>query len=330
MTREQIEKIPEQINSGRLSRTEAVKKLAVFIAQNKSLYGLQKYDEDLQSEFFIAFLERAERSLDSFDVNQGTFFSYSFCLIRNICSSLVKKKTISNAIEHHNMCESITSYEERMQAYQQIKFEEFEKPKIPYRFKPISYKDFQIACKTDTYHIKEVQNKNLINIPPEIQEKLKAYSPRVVQNMVMVLALKSAFYITEEQINTISIWFNIDKVKLETIIQEIKDGMAERIAHKEIIEQRRNRAYFQHKKLKSQIDWNKDNKMNPEYINDSLNKKYVKNTKTWHILNYQMAKGKIHIRPTTKLIAQVLGISARQVTYYQTLARKIGLDLSKV
>ena len=106
--------------------------------------------------------------------------------------------------------------------------------------------------------------------------------------------------------------------------------MEKRIFNKEKIEIRRNRAYFQHKRLKCQMEWNENNTMNPEYENISLNRKYQKNTKNWSTLNHQLEEGKIHIRPTTKLIAKILGLSPRQVTYYQSTARKLGITLNKV
>ena len=152
----------------------------------------------------------------------------------------------------------------------------------------------------------------------------------MIQNIILVLALKSAYYITEEQISNISRWFNIDKRKIELIIQEIKSEMSERIINKEHMIERRNKAYFQHKKLRNQIEWNKISRSDSKYCNEELHRKYKKNTEIWELLNHQMEEGMIHIRPTTSLIAKVLGISTRQVTYYQTTARKIGLELGKV
>ena len=78
------------------------------------------------------------------------------------------------------------------------------------------------------------------------------------------------------------------------------------------------------------IKWNKETKNDSDYSNLVLRKSYQKNTANWKNLNTQLEEGKILIRPTTKLIAQILGISARQVTYYQTTARKLGIDISKV
>lgn len=330
MTRDEIEMVPEQVISGKISWEQATRELILFVLRNKPLFGLIKYDEDFISELTIEFLSKATDSLRTYVKQNGSFFTYIYCIVRNICCSISKRKTAKKFIEYHNIHECIATYENKIDAYNNIHYDDFEKPKIPYRYKPISYEDFQIACKTNSYHITRVINSDKSNIASEIKKKLVDFSPHMIQNIIMVVALKASFYITEEQIEGISNMFNIDKDKFHQIVQELKILMEERIRNKTIIEIRRNKAYFQHKKLRDQIEWNEFNNETSEYTNLKLKKQYNKNTKSWNNLNHQLEEGKIMIRPTTKLIAQVMGISTRQVTYYQSTARKLGIDISKV
>ena len=330
MTREDIEKIPELVKAGKTNWEQAAKELVVFIINNKPMFGLQKFDEDFISDFIITFLDKGPEAMNEYDISRGTFFAYLFCITRNFQTSLIKKAAIHNQIEYLKLSESIYNYENKIEAYMNIKYEDFERPKVPFAYKPISYKDFQLACKTDTYHIKKVMNSDSSVFSEVIKEKLKEYSPKMIQNIVMVLALKSSYYITDNQIEKISELLNISSVTLHQMIQEIKNQMERRINNKEKIENRRNRAYFLHKRFKSQMEWNESNALEPEYENLKLNKKYQKNTRNWNSLNHQLEEGKIHIRPTTKLIAKILGMSPRQVTYYQTTARKLGIYITKV
>ena len=330
MEREDFELIHGQIESGELSCKQAIEKVIVFIAQNKPMYGIQMYDEDFISEFFIYFLERAEKIFQTFDAQQGNFFSYIFGFVKNCCQSVQKQRTSKQVVEHFNTGESISNYEERQTAYAQINYDDFDRPKVPYNFTPIKPKFFQLACKSDKYLLKPGPSKKGPPIPPEIKEKLKNYSPHLVQNIMRVLALRSAYYITEEQISKISLWFNIDKNILEMNIQEIKSEMYERIIHKEHLLQRRNRLYFQCKKLKELIEWNNKTKQNPEYYNELLLKKLKKCNDALDQLNAQIRDGIIHVRPSTRIIAKYIDKSPRQITYYQTIARKIGLDIDKV
>lgn len=330
MNKEVIEKIPEMVKSGQMNWEQAAKELVVFIISNKPMFGLQKLDEDFISEFIITFLDKGPESMNEYDTTRGSFFAYLFCITRNFQTSLMKKAAIHNQIEYLKLSESIYNYENKIEAYMNIKYDDFERPKVPFSYKPISFKDFQLACKTDSYHIKKVMNSDTSVFSENIKEKLKEFSPKMIQNIIMVLALKSSYYITDNQIEKISDLLNINSVTLHQMIQEIKNQMERRIRNKEKIENRRNRAYFLHKRFKSQMEWNENNTAEPDYENLKLNKKYQKNTRNWKNLNHQLEEGKIHIRPTTKLIAKILGMSPRQVTYYQTTARKLGIYISKV
>ncbi|MBO4638287.1 MAG: hypothetical protein J5710_00865 [Treponema sp.] len=330
MTRDEIETIPELVKSGKMNWEQVAKELVVFIMRNKPMFGLQKYDEDFISDFIIQFLVRGPDALAEYDITKGGFMSYLFCMIKNIITSLNKKAALNSRIEYHNVSESIANYQNKVDAYQNINYEEFERPKVPYTYKPVSYKDFQIACKTDSYHIKRIISSEESAFEADIKKKLKGYSPKMIQNIVIVLALKSSYYITDDQIEKISKLLNIDKTSIHEIIQELKTLMDSRISNKEKIEIRRNRAYYNHKTMRDQIKWNELNSSEPQYENLKLNRKYEKNTRSWKTLNHQLEEGKILIRPTTKLIAKVLGISSRQVTYYQTTARKLGIKIDKV
>jgi len=330
MTREEIEKIPEQVASGLLTWEQAVRQIVVFVLQNKGLFCLYKQDDDYISELIIEFLVRGTEAFEHYEKDAGSFITYIFCFVRNICSAISRKKSNRNKIDFHNISESIIDYETKMESYQNIQFSEFDRPKVPYNYKAVSYEDFQIACKTDSYKIKQVLETDKIEINSEIKEKLKAYSPRMIQNIIMVLALKSSYYITEEQIKSITKLFDIDYDKFHQIILDIKNEIEEREINKEKIEMRRNKAYFYHKNLKEQMDYSRNVEGKSDYEIMTLDKKYKKNTSRWTNLNHQLEEGKVVVRPTTKLIAKVLGISTRQVTYYQTTARKLGIDLSKV
>ena len=330
MIREDIESIPETVRSGKMSWEQVTNELVVFIMRNKPMFGLHKYDEDFMSDFIIQFLVRGPGALAAYQNSKGGFLSYLFCMIKNIVSGLHKKAVINTKIEYHNVNESIINYENKVDAYQNINYAEFERPKVPYAYKPISYKDFQTACKTDTYHIRRVINSEKSVFETQIREKLKGYSPKMIQNILLVATLKASYYITDFQIEAIASILNFNKAILYSMIQQLKSLMELRITHKEIIEMRRNRAYFNHKMLREQIKWNELNLNDAQYENQTLSRKYEKSTKCWTTLNHQLEEGKINIRPTSKLIAKVLGISSRQVTYYQTLARKLGINICKV
>ncbi len=330
MTRDEFEALPETVQSGKLNWNQGIRQMIVFILKNKPLFGLTRYDDDFISEVIIDFLDRGEAAMAQYLRLNGTFYSYTYCFVKNICNSIIKRKSIKHVIEYHNLYESIINYENKIDSYANIKYSEFERPKVPYNFTPISVNDFQIACKTDSYQIKKIIKSDKSELYKEIMDKLRDFSPLMIQNIILVLALKSSYYITEDQITAITQMFNIDYNKFHQIILKIKTEIVDREENKLQLEMRRNKAYFQHKKLRDQIEFNKNSEEYREYLNPQLKVKYKRSTKNWTVLNHQLEEGKVMIRPTTKLIAKVLGISIRQVTYYQSTARKLGIDLSKV
>ena len=330
MTRDDIDLIPEMVKSGKKNWEQVTKELVVFIIRNKPMFGLQKYDEDFISDFIIQFLVRGPESLSDYEDKKGNFSSYLFCIIRNIFTGLHKKAAIKSRIEYHNVNESIANYENKVEAYQNINYKDFERPKVPYSCKPISIEAFQIACKTDSYHIKRIINSDETTFEKEIKARLKGYSPKMIQNILMVLTLKSSYYITDNQVEMICKFLNINISLMHEIIQEMKTQIFSRIQNKEKIEIRRNRAYYNHKTTRDMIAWDKLDFSKTEYEKFKLNRKYEKCTRNWKNLNHQLEEGKILIRPTTKQIAHVLGLSSRQVIYYQSIARKLGINICKV
>ena len=330
MTRDDIDLIPDMVKSGKTNWEQVTKELVVFIIRNKPMFGLQKYDEDFISDFIIQFLVRGPESLAEYEDSKGGFLSYLFCIIRNIFTGLYKKAAIKSRIEYHNVSESIANYGNKIEAYANINYKDFERPKVPYSCKPVSIEAFQIACKTDSYHIKRIINSDETTFEKEIRAKLKGLSPKMIQNILMVLTLKSSYYITDNQVEKISKVLNINTTAMHEIIQEMKTQICSRVSNKEKIEIRRNRAYYNHKTTRNMIIWEELDFNKTEYEKLKLNRKYEKSTKNWKNLNHQLEEGKILIRPTTKQIAQVLGLSSRQVIYYQSTARKLGINICKV
>lgn len=329
MTRDEMERVPELVESGKLTWKQAIREMSIFITQNKGLFMLFKYDDDFISEVVIEFLDRGPEALSQYNPKQGNFFSFTFCFVKNICNGIIKRKTIKNVIEYYTVSESIINYDDKIELYSKIKPEDFEQPKVPFNYKPVPSEAFQIAIKSEKYHITKIKDANILEIPLEVREKLKDFSPRIIHNMIIIMALRSSYYLKDDYIKNITQMFNIDYETFHDVLLKINSEIEDKEKTRKKIETRRNRAYFMHKRIRDQIEYNKEISEDFEYESEFLNQKYTKSTVKWNNLNKQMEEGKACIRPTTKIIARVLGISTRQVTYYQTLARKIGLTLDK-
>ena len=327
MYQSELNELPEMIASGKISKKVALDKLAIYLRENYGVFGLQKKDEDFKSEVIILLLEKGEKILDQFNPDYGTFFTYFFCFIKSLMNNVTRKRAASYVQENHGITESISNYQQMQDAYAQINYQDFEIGKVPYSYKPISPETLQLACKTETYHIKEYLSKKEEEYS-ELQKNLGKISPSMAERILLVLALKSAYYITDTQINKIAEICHIEKEHFQEVIQQIKIDLMKKHGNKENIEKRRNKAYYLHFKYKSRLELDLENvkELNNYEIKD-LTSKYKKQTFSWKRINDQLEKGVVNIRPTNKTIAQILGICERQVSFYIKNAKLLGLTI---
>ena len=329
MSKLNLNSIPEIIEAGTLSKKAALNKLSVFLLNEGHVFGLHKYDDDFKSEIIVALLEKGIEIFDSFNAKYGSFSTYFFCLVKGLVQTNLKNHSRKSCQENVFFTECAMEYSEKEKAYGAIIHNDLEKPKIPYSYKKIDSKALEIACKSGTYHIKkyieddkkdgnrEVLRKNLKRIPSSTADKI-----------ILVLALKYSYYLTTHQIETICEMFNIDKTILYDLIQQLKNNLESRENKKDKIEEKRNAAYFFHKRYKQQkIKLEEAEGINLNYTKMILEKKYKNQTKNWERLNKILQKGVVKLRPTNKAIAEVLGLCERQISHYLLQARKLGLNV---
>ena len=323
-----LNKIPEQITSGQISKSFAVHQLAMFLSKNPALFGLNKKDEDFKSEVILLFLERGESTIALYNPDYGAFFTYFFCFIKSLMNCVTRSRASKKVQEYHSISESITGYEQKEEHYSKINYSDFEKPKAPISYKPVSAEAFQIACKKSYYNISTFLENDEDENLKSLKEKLQRLSPPMAERILIILALKSAYYISDQQIKTIAEICKLDAEQLHNTIQLLKQELDFREENKKKLELRRNKAYYHHKKYKNRLEWTKENRDNfSEQERKALINKYNKQTESWIKLNAQLQKGIINVRPTNKRIAKELGMCERQISYYIRNANILGLEL---
>lgn len=308
--------IPLMIDSKEITKTQAVEKLAVFVQNNYKIFNISEEDEDLKSEIVLSILEKGLSLLNRYNSSYGSFFNYFFCFVKSSTSTIRRKKVNHNLYDYHSITESILNYSLEEEFYTNSIELSKKIKKAPYNYKKIDPEVFQIACKDHKYSIKKYLKKHS-NDNSNLSNNLNKISPLKIKKILLVLALKSSYYIDDEQIMIISEICEIDYEILSNTIQQIKDELIERENHKKLLEQRRNKAYFHHQKYKTLINYLKDNnEKNDKFKILNMQNKYIRHTNCWIDLNNKLKKGTINIRPTNKTVAQILGICERQVSYY--------------
>jgi len=301
-----LNKIPSKIINGELSVHQAVYELSEFILKNKPLFGLQKIDEDFANDIILSFLEKGQIIFETYDIKSGSFFNYLFSYLKNLIFTKSRINARNILIDLYNTNQSIDAYSEVMESYERINYKVVEDSRIPYAANKVTpealKKSFKIVC------IKKVEENHHHLILNHVQPEKKA---------LLVLSLKSAFFLNDEKINYISDLCDINNEDLYTIIQEIKTDLLPRIERKYALEERRNRVYYTYcRYLTQSINSSCSEEKKEIYRQKAENSKIRLDN-----LNKKILDGKINIRPSNKLIAEIIGVSERQISYYINYAK---------
>lgn len=295
---EKLEKLPLQFQSGVISEKEAINEICSFVSRNYPIYGLHKFDEDFRQDIFLNLLERGTHILRLFNPKFGDFFTFLFCYVSSLINTKVKNKIMNNMREKIGIEECIDTFDEKQIKYHRIDFKNFEIPKAPYAGNTIP--------------------------PQELREALKTLAFRQKDKKVIVLALKSSYYLTDEQIQRICKYYDINPEYFYSMIQHCKESLVNKKYKREIAMERRNFAYYHHRRY-TRILYNlleDDSTENKSYLKNQYSYKEQIHHHNWTRLNNAFQKGHLYLRPTNKTVANLLGICERQVNYYINCAKR--------
>lgn len=289
---------PEMIRKGMITTKEAVDNICSFIINNYKVFNLQRYDEDFRSELVISFLENGIKFMNSYDPEIGDFFTFLYCYINSMVSTKLRALSQKSLKETVTMTESINTLYEKEYNYSRFSYHIGETPQIPFSNKKVE--------------------------PDELKKIFAKTTTESVDKKILVLALKSAFYLTDDQIQKVCEIYNIAIDDFYLTIQYLKETIVSKSDKRSKAEERRNFAYYHHKKYNLQLEKILDSDEDSYYstLSTNLTTKMNKHKNNWNKMNSRLEEGFLYLRPTTKSIAYILGICERQVTYYINCAKK--------
>lgn len=302
MEQHDLNTMPVKMFNGELSCEDTVRLIGSFIAKNYRVFNLQKYDEDFRSEIIITFLENGNKFLQTYNPDLGDFFSFLYCFVNSIANTKMRSLIQKKLKDSLTIAEGINTIEETEYNYSKITHHLQEIPRVPYSYKT-----------------------------PNVNELKKIFSKLRDDNTdkkILVLAIKSSFYLSDSQIKKISRLYNIKEDDLYAVIQYFKNSLLYKSEKKIKAEERRNFAYYHHKKYKFQLEKMSENGeiSASKYTTNKILNKEKKHKRNWNKMNEKLENGFLYLRPTSKSVAEVLGICERQVTYYINCAKKEVLE----
>ncbi|MGI5096066.1 hypothetical protein IZU27_06980 [Treponema socranskii] len=288
---QRIDDLPSLVQTGAISKEEAVKKIAEYIYREPYRFGLMGFDEDFKSEIILTFLQKGGQVFDRFDENCGAFRSYLYAFVQGLILTQKREeirrfvadntiKTFSpSEIAEHLQDEGSLTVAEKAAGYAPVSNTKIWKA-LPKRCKAKNASDAKTA---------------------------------------LILALKSSYYIPASSVDKVCSYCKLQSAELERLIAELNSLLYSRIERRNMIIRRRDNAYYFHRKYYMQIKMCDKEKTDME----RLLKKYRKQTESWKHKNRELQQSRWRVCPTNKMIANILGICERQVSHYITRAQKL-------
>lgn len=298
-----LNNIPTQVDKKEITSKEAINLMASFISLNYPVFGLHHYDEDFREEVILRIIERGNKILLSYNQTQGDFFNYLFCYINSTIRTMLRTYAKKQIIETVAFSENSYNLEEKQYNYNHINYHCLQAPKIPYAQVKITAEDLR-----------------------------KTFSNIKKDKELLIIAMKSVFYLTDPQIEKICKYYKLNITDFYKTIEFYKINLTNKNKRKQEVLTRRNNAYYSHKKYQRQLELLEQKDFSEEKIilQNHLLEKDKKHYKIWQSLTSQLNSGLQYVRPSNKIIAQVLGICERQVIYYLKRAKKKSENKNKM
>ena len=293
----ELNELPDLVRAGKIDQRKAIEKISCFITSNYPLFGLHRFDEDFREDVLLNILERGEKIFETYNQNTANFFTYLYSNIASLINTKRKNLAIQQIKESIAFDEEIIHHEENNLKYKEFKPVYHTVGEIPFAYKP-----------------KNIQY--LKNIFSDIARDSS-------DKKILVLAMKSAFYITDSQIEKVCKLYNLKSDDFYDVIFYCKERVFQKNQKKKKAQECRNYSYYHHKRCEQQLEKLKESdKENDLFIKEIIQKKLKKHYEKWNKMNQRFHDGFLFLRPTNKTIAELLGICERQVTYYINCARK--------
>lgn len=308
-------KVPQNLNNlilqvklGKITPQQGLNLLVEDIQTFPFLYGLQQYDEEFKSEFILKLLQAGPGFFERYREENGQFKTYIYSLIKYQIQDLLRSMKKDMIREKNVEKMSVMDYEESIDKYS----------KDEYNLSFVNFKPYKpVKTELPPY----LRNNPLLcdqNYKKLFSEKGKERKINKLKKTALVLALKSCYYLTDENCREISKLCNISYESLDTVVQELKDSTNRKEAKFRQIQESRDKSF----QLKCMFN-EKLNEETNENVKEKLKKNYEYHTKHWISKNEILKQGSVLPSPTNKKLAETLGICERQVGYYLQNAEKI-------
>lgn len=308
MTNIKLDDIPDLVKSKKLSTNEACIQVYLILYTNPARFNIHDMDEDTRSDFLLYFLQKkAQQLLENYNPLISPFGAYIYKTIQTsrmtFCSKLSEKSNYSQ----------ICFEDSKNSFYEQMEYTENQVTDVA---EPAKKFDLH----SESQEIPQIVFKRIFQKAPH-RLAVAESQDRKLKRGILILALKSAWYINDEQIQKVSTFCQIPPSVLTTTVCRLKSGLITKALNRKIIEDNRNRAYSFVRNYRMQLAQGEGSMDKIKF--KRIQKKLDFQFESWFSKNTKLQSGSLRISPSNSEVASALGLTSRLVSFYMRKLKDI-------
>lgn len=314
MTDVKLDEIPELLKSNKISFEKACLIVYKTIYCEPVMFDLVDFDEDERSDFLLYFLQKKiPTMIRNFNPEITAFGCYVFTVLKMTKIDYRKKLVRNNNNQKTYIMDSILDYDELLTRTQESVYNisetspEYIPDKDEEKIPQLVYRKF---FKTERHRLCVAESK---------ERKLK--------RGILILALKSAWYINDEQIKKVSNYCQISSEIISSTVCTLKAGLINKAILREEIQNNRAKAYCLINNYEMQIKNGGTYENLPKFTR--LEKRLEYQKKNFASKNKYLQSGRCKIAPTNMEIAKAIGVPNSLISNVLSRFRQMNLNTDK-
>ncbi len=261
-----------------ITKEEAINQLMTIVLKNPAYFGLEKLSKEKLQDFIFYSINKINNIFKNYDSSKASFSTYFQLTIRY--SFETWKRTMSQISAKNKVYKKMNYFVD-------------------------NEKVFTSQHNIDSY----IAEKDEVYFPTKNKKRKKQLS----DFELLVIALKSSYYISNEQIEKIMNNSNLNRISLTSYIKELNEKLIKKICIKNNLEMAINEDFMKMEVLKINYENFKFSK--PEKA-ELIKKKYIsiKNRRSKRLNRFK----KIKIVPSDIEISKLLNVTPSKIRYVLT------------
>jgi len=296
---EELDMVPQKVAEGGLSVEEAAMKVMEAVYTNPGRFNLLDMEEDARSDFLLDVLPKFRNMVKRYDKSLGPLGAFVFYSLPGMRLTWEKRR-IDRAVGKRAVSASIRNIYEDAMDRKPLRVADSEKPLPPSK----GGDDVPLVFKRVFGHPK---------YSLESRETLHR------QRSALVLALKSAWYIDDENVKKVSGYCGCSNKAMAAALERIKNSLVEKNERRQEMAERRDKAWYFVCKYRERLmtlepgseEWKKTKKKLDYQIS------------SWKSKNRLLQGCRMRVCLRNKELAKLLNLRPHRISTFLSYARKM-------